>query len=100
YVLGHGGLELILIGSLTMFSNFMFAMLINGGKVNEMLEKVPASSRSVLNTQVKQLMATTGWTISLSLMERLLALAVQIALSVVVWIIIMKRMRWFWLLLP
>ena len=49
---------------------------------------------------MKQLMATTGWTISLSLMERLLALAVQIALSVVVWIIIMKRMRWFWLLLP
>jgi uncharacterized membrane protein YhfC len=100
YGLGHGGLEMILIGSLTMFSNFMFAMLINGGKVNEMLEKVPASSRSVLNRQVKQLMATTGWTISLSLMERLLALAVQIALSVVVWIIIMKRMRWFWLLLP
>ena len=100
YGLGHGGLEMILVGSLTMLSNFLFATMINSGAIQKVLAQTPESSRATINNVVKQLTATSGWTVSLSLMERLLALTVQIALSVVVWLLIVKRKQWFWLLLP
>lgn len=100
YGLGHGGLEMILVGSMIVLSNYLFAMLINSGSIEKVLSQTPASSRSAITAVVKQLTGMSAWTVSLSLLERIMALAVQIALSVVVWLLIVKRKQWFWLLVP
>ena len=91
---------MILVGSMTVLSNYLFAMLINSGSIEKVLSQTPASSRSAITAVVKQLTGMSAWTVSLSLLERIMALAVQIALSVVVWLLIVKRKQWFWLLVP
>lgn len=100
YGLGHGGLEMMLGGGLAMFSNVLFATTINSGALAKLMTKTPASARSGIITAVKQLTGMSGWTMSLSLLERLLALTIQIALSLVVWLIVVNRKQWFWMLLP
>ena len=45
YGLGHGGLEMILIGSVTVLSNYAFAFIINSGEIEKVINQTPASSR-------------------------------------------------------
>ncbi|WP_424321467.1 YhfC family intramembrane metalloprotease [Lacticaseibacillus chiayiensis] len=100
YGLGHGGIEMMLGGGLAMFSNVLFAMTINSGALAKLMTKTPTSARAGIVTAVKQLTGMSGWTVSLSLLERLLALTIQIALSLVVWLIVVNRKQWFWMLMP
>lgn len=100
YGLGHGGIEMMLGGGLAMFSNVLFATTINSGALAKVIANTPTSARAAITTAVKQLTGMSAWTVSLSLLERLLALTIQIALSVVVWLIVVNRKQWFWMLVP
>lgn len=100
YGLGHGGIEMMLGGGLTMLTNLLFATTINSGALTKLMANTPTSSQAAITTAVKQLTGMSGWMVSLSLLERLLALTIQIALSLVVWLIVVNRKQWFWMLVP
>lgn len=81
YGIGHGGIESIVVGMLLNINNFIMANLINSGKFASLASKLPSDSLA----QIKDvLISTTPAMFALSGVERLLALAPQIALSLIV----------------
>jgi uncharacterized membrane protein YhfC len=83
YGLGHGGIESILIGGIASFGAITNSILINSGKFTSSLEQAGISSGQInevidsyVNTPLFQ-WATPG-------LERILALGIQIGLSIIV----------------
>ncbi|MBO0752221.1 MAG: YhfC family intramembrane metalloprotease [Bradyrhizobiaceae bacterium] len=91
YGLGHGGIESILIGGLSMLSLFVTAILLNAG----MLDAVPAPDLEKIRATLQHLSMMSPVVGSL---ERLSALLIQIGLSLVVWRAVEER-RMAWLAL-
>jgi uncharacterized membrane protein YhfC len=78
YGIGHGGIESIVVGMLLSINNLATAILINSGKFASL---APSASLE----QIKHALTTTSPVMfALSGVERLLALAPQIALSLIV----------------
>jgi uncharacterized membrane protein YhfC len=77
YGLGHGGIEALLFGGLAMLNNIAVSAMINAGGI----ESIPASLEG---GALERLAAATPYEFLLSGLERVSALGVQIALSVLV----------------
>jgi uncharacterized membrane protein YhfC len=83
YGLGHGGLESILIGSLGMAQAFALAMLLNSGQLDATLGRALApDALASLHAGLERLSVVTA---GLSAIERLIALLIQLGLSLLVW---------------
>jgi uncharacterized membrane protein YhfC len=92
YGIGHGGIEAILIGSLPAAGSFVFAVLLNSG----LLQSAVGSGSSADNlAQVKaNLQGLSVATVAMGTLERLIALLIQIGLSLIVWRAVeTKRLR-------
>lgn len=80
YGIGHGGIESILIGVFSL-QNIFFAKLINNGQLDSLINKIPLEVLAeIKNTLVNSPLlwfAETG-------IERMIALVIQIALSILV----------------
>ena len=79
YGIGHGGIEAILLVGLTMISNIVFSALINSGNT-AVLGSDPSIAASI-----DTLIQTDSTMFLLGGFERVLAVAVQISLSMLVW---------------
>lgn len=88
YGIGHGGIEAILVSAFTMISTLIFALGLNNGTVS-------AASMGWTQQQfdsVSMSMQTANfWTISLGGFERLSAMAVHMALSILMWMVVTRR---------
>ena len=94
YGLGHGGLEMLLIGGLAQAAALVLALLNNAGMLDAVLAgRVPPKVLATLHAQFAHLTFATA---SVAGFERLMALALHIALSFVVWRAI--QLKKFWLL--
>jgi uncharacterized membrane protein YhfC len=83
YGIGHGGLEAVLIGSLAMAQTFVFASLLNSGRLDATLGPVlPSDALAQLRAGLEHL---TIAGLAIGALERLIALLIQIGLSLVVW---------------
>lgn len=89
YGLGHGGIEMILVGLLSLVSSLVVALLLkdpNGTLATEMPSTILASFQ---NTSASQ--------IYLSVVERFGALVIQLCLSIFVWLAVNRRGKlWFY----
>ena len=93
YGLGHGGAESIIIGGFGIAAGLFFALLVNAGRLDPTLAALhlPPPAVAKLHASLAHL------TLGLSLVggaERLLALAIQIALSFIVWNAVTTRRVW------
>ncbi|EIT86056.1 putative chaperone [Fictibacillus macauensis ZFHKF-1] len=79
--LGHGGIESILILGLSSFSNIFIAFQINSGNFDKMM--TPQTKDALMMTK-KAILNITVFDLSLASIERLCALALQIALAIFV----------------
>lgn len=80
--LGHGGLEAVLFGTLAGIQNLVFATLINQGTLEPSLgTKIPPEILAAIKTSM---LATPPYMFLFAGFERLAALCLQIALSVMV----------------
>lgn len=80
YGIGHGGIESILIGVFSM-QNIFFAKLINSGQLESLVNKIP---REVL-TEIKTSLVNSPPLFFAEVgLERMIALVIQIALSILV----------------
>lgn len=83
YGLGHGGMEMLLIGALGEVSAILLALLDRAGALAAVLGgRLPAAAVDKIHAQFGHL---TFWVASLGGIERLLALTAQIAFTFVVW---------------
>lgn len=94
YGIGHGGMESIIVGALAQASSLFMAVMLNAGKLDAMIgKKIPAAALAKLHTQYAHLDFSTAL---LAGMERVCALLIQIALSLLVWRAVSSgRARWF-----
>ena len=86
YGLGHGGSELIALFVLTMVNNIIISILINSGNTGLITASIKDSAASLqVNQMIQALINISPSLILVGLLERLIALCLQISLSVLVW---------------
>ena len=85
YGAGHGGFEAIAIVGLTMINNITWSVMINNGTISTMLSSLSGDQLTQAQQSVALLAATPSYQFLLGGVERLFAIALHIALSVIVW---------------
>lgn len=96
YGVGHGGIEAILLVGMTYVSNLMTAFMINSGALQASVELVDAELQQTTFEQVKVLWELPSWQFYMAGIERLAALFLQIALSVLVYKAVSAKKRTYW----
>lgn len=92
YGIGHGGIEAILLVGFSYISNISLSFMINGGNLGPLANLLPASAISALTDTPSYMFLVGG-------IERVFAIALQIALSLVVLKGFQTGNRGRWLLL-
>jgi uncharacterized membrane protein YhfC len=93
YGIGHGGLEAVLIGSLALAQTFVFAMLLNAGRLDATLgAALSPGALAQLRGTLEQL---TLAGLATAALERLITMLVHIGLSLVVWRAVERRQLGF-----
>ncbi len=77
--IGHGGIEAILVGALGAFATLQIAIMINQGSLDALIAAQPA-----LEQQKEAIINTPSYHFILAGLERVAALSIQIALSILV----------------
>jgi len=98
YGLGHGGIEAILIGGLTMISNLYVSIMINSGAIGGITAAMNSQQLATLNAGLKVITQTQSYVFLLSGIERVVALVLQISLSLFVLKAVAER-KWLYYLL-
>jgi uncharacterized membrane protein YhfC len=98
YGIGHGGTESILIGAMGQINGIVMAVMLNLGRLDAMLaHKVPAAAIAKLHQTLAHLDFGTALVGGI---ERVSALLIQIALSLLVWRAVSKKqIGWYFLAL-
>lgn len=94
YGIGHGGAEAILIGAFSLLNTMILAVSLNAMGADAMLENAGETAAS-LQATIDVLTSTAPSMYMISALERTIAFALQVALSVLVYCSVMKKeVRW------
>lgn len=85
YGVGHGGIEALLLGVLNGVGNLRIAGMINAGTFEASLAAMDAATKEAYLASVSQMWTLPGGTFFLGGVERILAMALQVALSVLMY---------------
>ena len=97
YGVGHGGIEAILIVGLASVSNLVTSIMINAGTLEASLGALDQTTKEATLTQLSALWTTPSYQFFLSGIERIVAVTLHIALSVLVFqaVKLGKKRYWF-----
>lgn len=94
YGAGHGGCEAVLLVGVSMVNNILVSLWYNAGTLEAHMGTVTAQGQAAVDALVQ----TPSWMFLLSGVERIIAVALHIALSVLVFAAVRRgRYGWFWL---
>lgn len=96
YGAGHGGIEAVLLAGMTMVNNIVISLALNRGgleAVEELLGPIPETSMAAIQGLAAAPAGLYFWTA----FERLSAVGLHIALSVLVYAAVRRKDRWYWL---
>ena len=93
YGAGHGGIEAIVILGMTSINNMIYSVLINTGNTAILTDPLSDDLRTQVETVIQTLVTTPSWQFLMGGVERILAVVLQIALSVLVWFAVKKKGR-------
>lgn len=96
YGAGHGGAEAILLVGLTNVNNLISVAMINGGTLQRALDALDDETASASVEQISVLWTTPAYQFYLGGIERVLAIILQIALSVLVYLAVKNGRRYCW----
>ena len=96
YGVGHGGIEAILILGVTSISNLMASVMINSGTLASALEVLDEATASASLEQISLLWTSPAFSFYLGGVERILAIILQIVLSVMVFQAVKTGKKFFW----
>lgn len=85
YGVGHGGAEAILLVGVTMVSNLIVAAMINSGSIYSMFATMSDAEKEIAIKQISPLWTTPSGDFFLAGAERIIAIALQICLSYLVY---------------
>lgn len=91
YGLGHGGIEMIMIGGVGFLSVMSMSLLVNQQGVAQILAQIPADSIPAYEESLTQLFGTSGFLYFMTILERVMALTIQLSLSVLVFYAVRKK---------
>ena len=85
YGVGHGGVEAIIIVGLTSINNLIYSIMINNGGIQQTMSLLEPSMQETLYSQIQALWQLPAYQFYLGGVERILAIVLQICLSVFVY---------------
>lgn len=89
--IGHGGIEAILLVGIGNINSIVYSFMINSGVFDGLIaSKLPEQTAQLIKTQ---LTATNPWTFAAGGIERIFAITIQIALSVLVMYAVVYRKK-------
>lgn len=86
YGIGHGGIEAVAVVGLGMVNGIIFAVLLNSG--SQVLETLPMPAEEIISSQ-------PWYMYTVAIGERILAMSLHIALSVIVFASVMMKGKWW-----
>lgn len=86
YGIGHGGFEAVAIVGLGMVNGIIFSIMINSG--SEALAALPIPAEELINSQ-------PWYMYGLAIIERIVAMSLHIALSIIVFSAVMMKGKWW-----
>ena len=93
YGAGHGGFEAVVVLGIAMVNNIIWSVLINSGNTGLLTGTVSGELLTQVEDSIQQLVSTEPWMFLLGGIERIFAVILQIALSVLVWFAAKNRKR-------
>lgn len=96
YGIGHGGLESLALAGAATVSNLVLAFSINRQGMDAVLSSVPQAAQDGMRAQMNALVGTAPGMFLVSGLERVMAIALQIVLSVLVWMVVSKMIGKIW----
>ena len=95
YGAGHGGIEAAILLGMTMVNNLTYSVMINTGSSDTLLAPLTGELKAQVQSAIQALITTPSYQFLLGGVERIFAVALQIALSVLVWFAAKKSgKRW------
>lgn len=98
YGIGHGGIEAIMLVGMTYISNLLSAVMINSGLLANSMALLDEETQITSFNQIKVLWETPAWHFYMAGVERVAAIVLQIALSVLVYRAVKEKCGRFWLI--
>lgn len=99
--MGHGGIECIIVLGLGHLQNYTYCQLINNGQMDKLIDKMAGNDTAIASYQsiVDSLSKMNVYTLMLGGLERVAALFLQIALSVLVFYAVRKadKIKYLWI---
>jgi len=97
YGIGHGGIESILLAGLAMINSMVSSIIINTGNIGMITGKLQGDTLTTVNNQIAALINTAPYMFLVSGLERVLAIAVQLSLTVIVFYAVFgKKKLWLY----
>ncbi len=96
YGVGHGGTEAMLLLGITSINNLANSLLINDGSMIQVLDTLDAAAAQSALTSLSALWTTPAYLFFLAGIERILAIILQIALSVIMYRAVKEKDRRFY----
>lgn len=94
YGVGHGGIEALML-ALTIFSNLMVMTTINSGNGASLLQGLDAATAQGMTAQLSSLATEPSWVFLMAGVERVFAVILHIALSMLIWMVVTGRVpKW------
>jgi uncharacterized membrane protein YhfC len=84
YGIGHGGIESVLLAGTAMISSIVTSIIINTGNIEIITGKLQEQALVAVYNQLAALVTTAPYMFLISGIERLMAISVQLSLSVIV----------------
>ena len=94
YGAGHGGFEAAAVFGATMISNIVIAVMINSGMTSVLTQTATAETLPQIEAMLDSLKTTAPYIYFIGLIERFLAVIMQISLSVIVWFGANRKGKW------
>ncbi|MCL2529410.1 MAG: YhfC family intramembrane metalloprotease [Coriobacteriia bacterium] len=97
YGVGHGGMEVLLVYSLAMVNNLIIVFMANTGTIDLLIAMAPEQAEAI-HEAIGLLAESSPLMLGIGLFERVSALILHIALSVIVFCAVRQR-KWLYLIL-
>ena len=92
YGVGHGGIEAILLVGVSVANNLVVMIMVNGGSLDALLEGATDEQTSTAMAQLEQLAAQPSSVFLAAGIERIIAICLHLALSVLIWMVVTKKL--------
>ena len=93
YGAGHGGIEALVILGATSVNNIIWSVIINTGSAGNLTSQLPGAVSGQVGEVIRTLMSTPAFDFLLGGVERIMAMVLQISLSVLVWFAVKNRRK-------